>query len=78
MLVSGNAITCVGRRAIGEAIASNENTVPAQLYGLELLVYRDILGMSEEDALRDNAAILAAIQERRRAERVKSARGATR
>jgi hypothetical protein len=32
----------------------------------------------QEDAFRDNAAILAALQERRHAERVKSARGATR
>jgi hypothetical protein len=34
--------------------------------------------MSEEDAFHENAAILAALQERRRAERVKLARGATR
>jgi hypothetical protein len=42
------------------------------------LEYRDILGLPEEDAFRDNAAILAALPERRRDERVKSARGATR
>jgi hypothetical protein len=37
MQVSGNAITCAGRRAIAEAIAGNENTALAQLYGVELL-----------------------------------------
>jgi hypothetical protein len=73
MQVSGNDITCAGRRAIAEAIAGDENTALAQLYGVELLEYR----LSEEDAFRDNAAILAALQERRRADRVKSARGAT-
>jgi hypothetical protein len=61
MQVSGNAITCAGRRAIAEAIAGDENTALAQLYDLELLEYRDILGLSEEDAFRDNAAILAAL-----------------
>jgi hypothetical protein len=78
MQVSGNAITCAGTRAIAEAIAGNENTARAQLYGVELLEHRDILGLSDEDAFRDNAAILTALQERRRAEGVKSARGATR
>jgi hypothetical protein len=56
MQVNGNAITCAGRRAIAEAIASNENTALAQLYGVELLEY--------EDAFHDNAAILAALEER--------------
>jgi hypothetical protein len=42
------------------------------------LEYRDILGLSEEDAFRDNAAVLADLQEIRSAEIVKSARGATR
>jgi hypothetical protein len=78
MQASGNAITCAGRRAIAEAIAGNESTALAQLYGVELLEHRDILGLSEEDAFRDNAAILTALQERCHAEGVKSARGATR
>jgi hypothetical protein len=42
------------------------------------LEYCDILGLSDEDAFRDNAAVLAALQEIRHDERVKSARGATR
>jgi hypothetical protein len=37
----------------------NENTALAQLYGVELLEYRDILNLSEEGAFRDNTAILA-------------------
>jgi hypothetical protein len=78
MQVSGNAITCAGRRAIAEAIAGDENTALAQLYDLELLEYRDILDLSEEDASRDNAAILGALQERHHTERAKSASGATR
>jgi hypothetical protein len=78
MQVSGNAITCAGRRAIAEAITGDENTALAQLYGVELLEHRDILNLSEEDAFRDNAAILTVLQDRRCTEIVKSARGAIR
>jgi hypothetical protein len=42
MQVSGNAITCARTRAIAEAIAGDENTALAQLYGVELLEHRDI------------------------------------
>jgi hypothetical protein len=52
---SGNAITCAGRRAIAEAIAGDESTTLVQLYGVELLEYRNILALSEEYAFRDNA-----------------------
>jgi hypothetical protein len=42
MQISGNAITCAGRRAIAEAIAGDENTAPAQLYGVQLLEYHAV------------------------------------
>jgi nitrogenase molybdenum-iron protein alpha/beta subunit len=62
----------------GHPEANSVAGVARRAYGVKLLEHRDILGLSEEDAFRDNAAILTALQERRRAEGAKSARSATR
>jgi hypothetical protein len=76
--VSGNAIRDEGTQwAFAESIAANPDIALADLKGVDLSPYMDVLGVSDE--LQDNSAILAQVQAQRIAQqRVKSAKGGTR
>jgi hypothetical protein len=64
-------------RAFAESIAANPDIALVDLQGVDLSLYMDVLGVSDE--LQSNCAILAHVQAQRIAQqRVKSARGGTR
>jgi hypothetical protein len=73
-----NLIGYEGTRAIAEAIAANEDTALVDIRGVDLSECVASLGLPEEFKRLLNDDILAHMQARRLAARVKSARGGVR